>query len=228
MHVWAERVSRDWPPFHVERCGGWRFGLADGVTKRANCALVEDLNADVAAVTAFYREHGLRPCAQVWPGQEGVDARLAEHGYTEVEPSLILARELDVKPEGLGVTKISERPTRGWTELFGGADPSQVEGVVRILGRVRAAYGVHESGDGRGCAVLDGDSVAICAMVTAEAARGRGVARVVLDDLLTWAHDKGARAAYLCVVADNTPAVRLYRGAGFREVSRYHHRVLMD
>ncbi|SIO89769.1 GNAT family N-acetyltransferase [Nocardiopsis sp. JB363] len=228
MHAWAARVSRDWPPFEVETRDGWRFGVADGVTKRANCALVEDLDADVAEVTAFYRERGLRPCVQVWPGQEGVDERLAEHGYATVEPSLVLARELDERPEGLGSTRITDRPTESWTGPATGSDsdPAMVGGVVRILSRVTAAYGVHESGNGRGCAVLDGDSVAICAMVTAREARGRGVARAVLGDLLGWAHDKGARNAYLCVVADNGPALSLYRAAGFTEVSRYHNRVL--
>ncbi len=57
-------------------------------------------------------------------------------------------------------------------------------------------------------------------------ARGRGVGRGVLADLLCWAHDKGARQAYLCVVAANTPALRLYESFGFTPVSRYHNRVL--
>ena len=228
MHAWSARVSRDWPPFQVENHGGWRFGVADGVTKRANSALVEDLDADVAEVTEFYRERSLTPCVQVWPGQESVDERLAEHGYQTVEPSLVLARDLDERPEGPERTRITHEPTREWVEPFGGTDPSRAEGVVRILGRVTAAYGVHASGNGRGCAVLDGESVAICAMVTVPEARGRGVAKAVLWDLLTRAHDECARKAYLCVVADNGPALRLYRGAGFVEVCRYHNRVLAN
>ncbi|WP_017589083.1 GNAT family N-acetyltransferase [Nocardiopsis ganjiahuensis] len=230
MHTWAARVSGDWPAFHTEIRNGWRFGLAGGFTKRANCALVEDLGADVAEVTRFYREHGLRPCVQVWPGEEAVDARLAEHGYAVVEPTLVLARELSERPRGPERTRISSTPAGRWTELFAetGVSAEWAEGVVRILGQVSAAYGVHEDGDGRGCAVLDGESVAVCAMVTARAARGRGVAGAILADLLAWAHDKGARRAYLCVVADNEPALRLYRGAGFEEVSRYHNRVLAD
>lgn len=230
MHAWAARVSKDWPAFQTETRGGWRFGLADGFTKRANCALLEDPGADVAEVTRFYRGHGLRPCVQVWPGEETVDARLAEHGYAVVEPTLVLARELSGRPLGPGRTRISNTPTQRWRELFAetGVAADGAEGVVRILGQVTAAYGVHEDGDGRGCAVLDGESVAICGMVTVRAARGRGVAGVVLADLLAWAHDKGARRAYLCVVADNEPALRLYRGAGFEEVSRYHNRVLAD
>lgn len=230
MHAWAARVSKDWPAFQTETRGGWRFGLADGFTKRANCALVEDHGADVAEVTRFYRGHGLRPCVQVWPGEEAVDARLAEHGYAVVEPTLVLARELPERPPGPGRTRISNTPTPRWTELFAetGVGADGAEGVVRILGRVHAAYGVHGDGDGRGCAVLDGESVAICGMITVRAARGRGVAGAVLADLLAWAHDEGARRAYLCVVADNEPALRLYRGAGFEEVSLYHNRVLVD
>lgn len=230
MHTWAARVSKDWPAFQTETRGGWRFGLADGFTKRANCALVEDPGADVAEVTRFYRERGLRPCVQVWPGEEAVDARLAEHGYAVVEPTLVLARELQERPRGPARTRISNAPTRRWTELFAetGVAADWAEGVLRILDRVTAAYGVHEGDDGRGCAVLDGESVAICAMVTARAARGCGVAGAILADLLAWAYDKGARRAYLCVVADNGPALRLYRGAGFEEVSRYHNRVLAD
>lgn len=230
MHTWAARVARDWPAFHTESRGGWWFGVAEGFTKRANCALVEDPGADVAEVTAFYRERGLRPCVQVWPGEEAVDARLAEHGYAMVEPTLVLAKELSERPEGPDVTRISDGPTERWIALFAetGVAADWADGVVRILGQVTAAYGVHRDGDGRGCAVLDGESVALCAMVTARSARGRGVAGAVLADLLTWAHDKGARRAYLCVVADNEPALRLYRGAGFEEVSRYHNRVLAD
>ncbi|QVJ02338.1 GNAT family N-acetyltransferase [Nocardiopsis eucommiae] len=230
MHTWAERVSRDWPAFRTESRAGWRFGLAEGFTKRANCALVEDPGAEVAEVTRFYREHGLRPCVQVWPGEEAVDARLAEHGYERVEPTLVLARELPERPEAPGRTRVSSAPTPRWTELFAetGVSPEWAEGVVRILGQVTTAYGVHEEGIGRGCAVLDGESVAICSMVTAREARGRGVAGAILADLLAWAHDRGARRAYLCVVADNEAALRLYRRAGFEEVSRYHNRVLAD
>ncbi|PDP84655.1 GNAT family N-acetyltransferase [Glycomyces fuscus] len=216
MHEWARRVTRDWPPFEVEERGGWRFGFAEGITKRANCALVLDPGAEVAEVTAYYTERGLRPCVQVWPGEEEVDRRLAGHGYTVVEPSLVLARGLGERPEAPGTSSVAASPGAAW------AAPE----AARILGPVNAAYGVAAEGLGRGAAVLDGESVAVCAMFTDPAARGRGVAAGLLADLLRWGYDAGARRAYLCVVADNAPALRLYGRAGFTEVARYHSRVL--
>lgn len=225
MHEWAARVAGDWPAFEVEERDGWRLGTAEGVTKRANCALLLDPEAAPRTITEHYRERGLTPCAQIWPGQEAADARLAEAGYAVVEPSLVLAREQDDRPAGPGTTEITSRPTAAWSVLTGGPR-AQATVVERILGQVEAGYGVAPEGVGRGCAVVDGESVAVCSMVTVPEARGRGVARGVLADLLCWAHEKGARRAYLCVVEDNTPARRLYEGFGFTPVSRYHNRVL--
>lgn len=225
MHEWAARVAKDWPAFEVEEREGWRLGVAEGVTKRANCALLLEEPAEARTVTDFYRERGLTPCAQIWPGQEETDARLAAAGYTVVEPTLVLAREVRERPEAPGTTEITSHPTRAWSDLTDG--PGEQAAVVeRILGRVEAGYGVASDGKGRGCAVLDGESVAVCSMVTAPEARGSGVGREVLSDLLRWAHDKGARHAYLCVVEDNAPALGLYGSFDFTPVSRYHNRVL--
>ncbi|WP_026127003.1 GNAT family N-acetyltransferase [Nocardiopsis xinjiangensis] len=225
MHEWARRVAADWPALETVERGGWRLGRSEGVTKRANCALVLEPGADVDVVTGFYRRHGLAPCVQVWPGEEGTGIRLAAAGYRKVEPTLVLERGLVRRPEGPGTTQIGTRPTLEWSALTAGSE-RQARGVERILGQVAAGYGVAPGGRGRGCVVVDGESAAICSMVTATASRGRGVGRGVLGDLLTWAHDKGARSAYLCVVEGNGPALGLYEGFGFVPASRYHNRVL--
>ncbi|MFD6098108.1 GNAT family N-acetyltransferase [Nocardiopsis flavescens] len=222
MHGWAARVARDWPAFEVVERDGWRLGSAEGVTKRANSALLLDPGADPAGVTAFYRERGTPPCAQVWPGEEEADARLARHGYAVVEPTLVLAREPRERPDAPGTTAVTAAPGAGW--LAHG--PAGVDVMARILGGTTALYGTAPGGAGRGCAVLSGRTAAVCAMVTAPAARRRGVASALLADLLARAHDEGATDAYLCVVTENTAARRLYEGFGFTEVSRYHNRVL--
>ena len=223
MHEWARRVAADWPALETVDRGGWRLGRSEGVTKRANCGLVLDPGADVDVVTDFYRGHGLTPCVQVWPGEEEIDARLARAGYRTVEPTLVFGRGLAERPEGPGTTEIGTRPVPEWSALTAGSE-HQARGIERILGQVAAGYGIAPGGEGRGCVVVDGESAAICSMVTATASRGRGVGRGVLGDLLAWAYDKGARNAYLCVVEGNGPALGLYEG--FVPVSRYHNRVL--
>jgi ribosomal protein S18 acetylase RimI-like enzyme len=73
------------------------------------------------------------------------------------------------------------------------------------------------------CAVHDGLAV-IESVVTDPALRRRGHGRHAVASLLAWAWTAGAGAACLQVVADNAPAVSLYRALGFtREVYRYRY-----
>ncbi|MDT0330825.1 GNAT family N-acetyltransferase [Nocardiopsis lambiniae] len=222
MREWAARVTRDWPALEVVERGGWRFGVAEGVTKRANSALLMDPDADPAEVTSFYRERGMTPCAQIWPGEEEADARLAAHGYAMVEPTSVLVRESRERPDAPGVTTVSDTPGADWRSPA----PEGADAIARILGRTTALYATAPDGTGRGCAVLSGRSAAVCAMVTVPRARRRGVASAILADLMAAAHDKGADDVYLCVVTENTSARRLYERFGFTERSRYHNRVL--
>lgn len=56
--------------------------------------------------------------------------------------------------------------------------------------------------------------------------RQRGHGRALLNDLLAWARTaSGAHKIELLVRATNTPAVALYRSAGFAEEGRLTHRV---
>ena len=63
-----------------------------------------------------------------------------------------------------------------------------------------------------GRVALDGATgyAGIAALATAETARRRGFARVILRDLLSFAADQGADSTYLEVEAGNAPARALY------------------
>ncbi len=64
------------------------------------------------------------------------------------------------------------------------------------------------------------DEAEILSVAVAAAQRGKGLARRLLDLHLRRLAGLGARAVYLEVEEGNTPALRLYRRAGFREVGR--------
>lgn len=66
-----------------------------------------------------------------------------------------------------------------------------------------------------------GDHVCNCGYVTAEAARGRGIARAMCEHSLEHARSRGFRAMqYNLVVTTNDGAVRLWKRLGFDVVGR--------
>jgi ribosomal-protein-alanine N-acetyltransferase len=64
------------------------------------------------------------------------------------------------------------------------------------------------------------DEAEILSVAVSHACRGRGVARDLLQLHLRRLAGNGVRTVFLEVDETNTPALRLYRRAGFREVGR--------
>jgi ribosomal-protein-alanine N-acetyltransferase len=88
-----------------------------------------------------------------------------------------------------------------WTELSAGNDYRAVFEGERILGYAGTALSDTE---------MWLNNIAVDA-----GARRRGVARMLMDDLIGRAKVSGAKALYLEVAVDNVPAQRLYDGYGF-------------
>jgi ribosomal protein S18 acetylase RimI-like enzyme len=78
-------------------------------------------------------------------------------------------------------------------------------------------------GTARGAASLDGDWLCVHSLAVDHEQRRRGLARLVLAELLDWGASRGARTAWLHVEGDNAPARGLYEGLGFRthHLNRY-------
>src|SRR5918995_3838529 len=71
-----------------------------------------------------------------------------------------------------------------------------------------------------------GWSSRIAAMAVAPEARGRGLGKLIMQDAINEALERGDRSVLLEVFEHNTPAVKLYEGLGFRPARRlvgYHH-----
>ncbi|MCF8477197.1 MAG: GNAT family N-acetyltransferase, partial [Pseudolabrys sp.] len=102
---------------------------------------------------------------------------------------------------------------RGWSE-------QEVEGML-----IDRAVVAHRAMTGRSLAgfVMSrraAEEAEILSIAVARRAQGRGLARRLLTLHLRRLAGLGTRAVFLEVDEHNTPAIRLYESAGFREVSR--------
>ncbi|MEL7026030.1 MAG: GNAT family N-acetyltransferase [Pseudomonadota bacterium] len=113
-------------------------------------------------------------------------------------------------------------------------DISQEDALAYWLGASHGAYVAEAGGAALGTYYLKrnqgggGSHVCNCGYVTAPEARGRGVARAMLEHSLVTAKAAGFRAMqYNCVVATNIRAVETWERAGFETVGRlpgaFHH-----
>ena len=94
---------------------------------------------------------------------------------------------------------------------------------AELAGRPRRDYVVATAPDGSiaGYAGLDlaGDVADVMTVAVAPSQQGRGLGRVLLDELVRRATARGAEAVLLEVRADNDAARRLYDRAGFEVIS---------
>ena len=76
-----------------------------------------------------------------------------------------------------------------------------------------------------GLGILDRDYIGVYAINVDAGHRRQGLARKIVKTLLEEGKKAGARRAYLQVVADNDPAIRLYEDLGFSPAYTYWFRV---
>lgn len=76
-----------------------------------------------------------------------------------------------------------------------------------------------------GIAVLEGDHAGLYDIVVSEQLRGQGVGKKLVEGMLAWSKEHGAKKSYLLVVADNERANRLYDRLGYHTVYETWYRV---
>ena len=234
--IFDELVNGAWPALDTEPIGGWEARYANGVTKRANSVLCTgdpgEITTAIETAERFYADRGLPAVFQVSPAArpDALDELLADRGYTVVDPTLIMIRELD-RPYGDHRVTVDDGPSPEWLDLWWSVDGrygSQLPTAARILTGVAASYAlIEEDGvviaTGRG--VPQGECLGIYCMAVAPAARRRGLGREVLRALLDQGRDRGCARSYLAVVESNAGARALYEQEGFRVVGGYHYRL---
>jgi len=233
-------ADRAWPPAETLPHDGWLLAATGpGIGRRVNSAATLgdgnlSLEDKVAFVEAFYRARGLPAIFKLTPAARpaGLDGFLAQRGYGEDAPVLVMTRPLEAVPAS-DAPALPASPSPEWLAA-NAAVPSHYqaapEAFRRLLGRIRLPIGfalLHDEGTvgAIGMAVADGSRVGLFEVGTIPERRRRGLGAALVAALLAWGAGHGAGEAYLQVMEANAPARALYGRLGFEAAYRYWYRV---
>lgn len=240
VRVLEETTFASWPDLAHERLDGWLLRFAAGHTKRANSVNVleprpEGLAERIAEAERRYRGAGLRPVFRLTPlAEPELDALLDARGYGVVEPSLVKTAPMPAGTATHPSVRLASKPDGGWLDgytLAAGLDETGRTTLRAMLARIDGipVYAMVEDAgmpQAFAMAVVHEGRVGFFDVLTLPQARRRGMARRIMESLITWSRDDaGARSLWIQVVAANTPARNLYRALGFATRYGYHYRV---
>lgn len=227
---------KGWPALESRDIGGWRLRLSGGYTKRANSinALGPDFSTDIEALEASYHNRRQVPAWRLTPlAPPEVGPLLAERGYQTIERSLLQVCPLHDRFRADPAVAISAAASAAWIEAFAIHSPVKPEHrgtMQKMLQAIAQPVGfAFVQRDDRPMAMaigaVEGDHMGLFDVLVMPEARRQGLARRVTESLYAWAWERGARHAYLQVVATNQAAMALYEAQGFRTVYAYEYRV---
>lgn len=232
-----ERLAfRGWPALEARDIEGWHLRFAGGYTKRANSinALGIEPSTDIEAVEAPFRARDMRPVWRLTPlAPVGMADLLEERGYEAIERSLLQRCPLHTGFRADPAVEIAPSPSDSWLGAFATHSPVRAEHretMRRMLHAIAQPAGfafVQQEGRPMAMAIgaVEGDHMGLFDVLVMPEARRRGLARRVTESLYAWAWAKGARFAYLQVVATNAAAMPLYAAQGYRTVYEYEYLV---
>jgi N-acetylglutamate synthase len=237
-----EAALNAWPAPQQLLIDGWVARFGGGYTKRANSTTPlypaqRPPDETLATCEQLYRARGLPPIVRLvsFGGHAPLDALLAARGYTLLDPSLVLRRDLAPEPAGEDESAALEQlDLDPWLALYAalsGVAPETLPAHRAILAGItaeRGMFGLRAGGELVACgmAVREVPFVGLFDIVVGRGHRRRGYGQALVRGMLGWGAGRGARHAYLQVVEANAPARRLYEGLGFREAYRYWYRAL--
>lgn len=242
MINFLEQLSLNaWPAFHTLLLDGWVVRFAAGYTRRANSVnplfpSQTPFPEKVAWCEELYRARGLPVIFKMTPACQPaeLDGFLETRGYALEAPTSV--QTLDLRsfsgdsPAGL---LLGPHPGEDWLAAFARMSALQPRSEAvhrRILAAIQpsacyAAFQVEGQIVAGGLGVLENGFIGLYDILVDPDFRRRGLGEAVCRGLLSWAHQKGARASYLQVMLNNPPALSLYARLGYRESYRYWYRV---
>ena len=223
---------------------GWELRFANGYPRRAHSIQLLypsllPLDEKIDFCQAWYTAHGTGSAARTvfkftLAAPSGLEAALKARGYDEEAPTSVQTLDLthaDPLPadDRAAEVVIEPRLSEAWAADYAHLNeenPTRAATTRQLLERVtiesafvRLRVGGETVALGRGA--LEQGWIGFYEIVTDPRFRQQGWGLRLMQTILRWGMERGARNAYLQVMTSNPPALRLYGKLGFREQYRY-------
>ncbi len=237
-----EACVNAWPSETNLLRDGWLVRRSGGPVRRSNS--VNPLRGPrgpsvdvVAFAERFYAEQGQDAIFRVPDIAPDLDDVLTGRGYGVEDRTLTLVADLSGRPVAGGSeagVHLAASPSRSWLAArsrLAGADAAGrdiYEKMTRLIRLPARFAGIDVDGEtvAQAYAVIHRRVAVVNSVATDPDHRRRGLGRRAVGGLIDWACAAGADTAALQVVADNAPALALYRSLGFDRLAYgYHYRV---
>ncbi|MDP1532824.1 MAG: GNAT family N-acetyltransferase [Rubrivivax sp.] len=223
---------------------GWLIRFSPAKAKRARCINAVaagrlPLAQKLALAEAVFAAAGLPMVVRITPFTQppSLDSELAGRGWHSIDDTRVmvcpsLPADLPLAlPAGHSWQPL---PAAGFAEAVGAMRGSPAAQRAAHAQRLQlspvplSGLAICRDDDGAvlacGHSAIEAEWVGLYDVFTIEPARGRGLARLLCQRLLSLAAQAGARGAYLQVDAGNLPARTLYGQLGFSDGYAYHYR----
>lgn len=223
-----------WPAQEIMEYGKWRLRISDGFSMRANSVLPIgeppiDLAAAVDEVISIYRKNKLKPTFSIpLPIFEELDRYLEQHSWDiKIDANFLIkdigAIEFSNHPQF--ELEILDYPSKLWLEV------NSDQPLEKIMRRYPARYGALKNGEqiiavGR-IATLGSWSI-VTRLFVNPSFRGKGLAKILMNNLLSAAVNDGATKVALQVDNENGAALALYQSMGFTMHHKFVYRILAN
>lgn len=221
-----------WPAQEIVEYGNWRLRISDGFSMRANSVLPIgetpiDLASAVDEITNIYRENKLKPTFSIpLPIFDELDRYLEQNGWNIKIDANFLIRDIgaiEASSDPQFSIEILDYPSKEWLEI------NSDQPLEKIMRRYPARYGAIKIGEqviavGR-IATLGSWSI-VTRLFVNPSFRGKGVAKILMNNLLSAAVSDGATKVSLQVDNENGAALALYQSMGFTVHHKFVYRIL--
>lgn len=231
-----------WPSHQMELYDGWILRFSYFYTHRTNSVEQFGISSlpwreKIPYCEAAYKRWGTPAIFKISPlVSKDFDYILENRNYEIQHTTNVMVLNLEEAVIDASTDSVSVSPSIGieWIDsllaLNGTVNPIHKAIVPTMYGAIAKdtiCVSIRKQGViiGTGLGILDRDYVGVYAIYVQEDYRKQGFARSLCTCILKEGIAKGAKKAYLQVVAGNDPALELYQSLGFRQLYTYWFRV---